>query len=149
MSTIRGFWVYTIEYLKFQYRDLKDNYGTYEVTRIETYLDQQVTLGRLTRGVWHKRQWLGFLMVQKMVTSFAEHHLMHGALSWDIVILRMLAVVLQCACNARPGDIARSDQYSGKEALLFRDVELTLKENGTTVQDVQAKITMRFVKGYK
>jgi len=106
-------------------------------------------IGKLVRGLRVQRQWLGFLMIHKLAATFMQHSLENGCLSFDIVIMRMLGVVLQCACNSRPGDIARSSWYSGKECLLFKDVELKLKPGGKTVQDLEGKVTLRYVKGKK
>lgn len=88
-------------------------------------------------------------MIHKLAANFMQHNLDQGCLSFDGVIMRILGVVLQCACNSRPGDIALSSWYSGNECLLFEDVELKLRNGGTTVQDLEGKVTLKFVKGKK
>jgi hypothetical protein len=149
LSTIQGLWLYTIEFLKFQHRDLRQHYTEYDEKRISTWLDQQVTLGKLIRGRWVERQWLGLVMILKLVRAMVEHSLAQGCLSWDIIIVKILGVVLACACNSRSGDVARSDGYTNMEYLQFQHVELTLRTGGTSAQDLRAKVTLKYTKEFK
>jgi hypothetical protein len=144
--TVEGIWLSTIEYLKFRYPDFSKNYTVHEVKRVTVFVDQQVRLGNLTRGLWRQRQWLGFLVIQKMVTEYMLHHLQAGCINFDQVILKILGVVLQCACASRPGDVARTVGYEVTESLRFRDIELVLSQNGATVQALWGKVTLRFTK---
>lgn len=98
LSTIECLWVYAIEYLKFTYRDLKDNYGAFEIKRIETMLDQQVSAGKLYKGIWFKRQWLGFVMIQRLTSTFVKEALQSGCASWDKVINSPWRDPSMCMC---------------------------------------------------
>jgi hypothetical protein len=151
LSTVQGIWIATIEYLKFRYIDFKENYTSHEVKRVSVFFEQQVQLGNLTRGLWRRRQWLGFLMIQKLVTEYVSHQLLTGCPNFDTVILRTLGVVLQCACAARPGDVAKTLGYEVYESLRFGDVELVLQQSSTpaTVQHLRGKVTLRFTKNKK
>lgn len=51
--------------------------------QIDTFADQAVLDGRLTRGHQKARSWIGCLAVQRMVRSLLEHFLSKGTISWD------------------------------------------------------------------
>jgi hypothetical protein len=90
-------------------------------------------------------------MIQKLVTKYVSHQLLTGCGNFDTVILRTLGVVLQCACAARPGDVAKTLGYQVNESLRFGDVELVLPQSSTpsTVQNLRRKVTLRFTKNKK
>lgn len=104
----------------------------------------------LVRGRWAKRQWLGFVVLEKMARAWVERALIEGCPSWDRVLLRLLGVVLQAACCARSGDIARSQYYDDLECLCWKNVELVLKKDAPlSVQSLRAKLTLEYTKGFK
>ncbi|KIX03167.1 uncharacterized protein Z518_06718 [Rhinocladiella mackenziei CBS 650.93] len=149
LRTIQKFWYEAVRWLNFEYPNVKDNYGPREFERIKTYLEQQVKAGKLSKGYWREKQWAGFMIFQKLVSDYMRSALLNGCNTWDIVILRLLGVALQVACSSRPGDVARTHGYDGLECLTWENVELTADENATSVQQLRAKLTLRFAKGQK
>lgn len=150
ISTIQGIWRTLIDVLRFRHRNLKEHYTEQDVIRISTHLDQLVMQKRLVRGLWQKKQWLGFVVMQRIARNWLERALAEGTTSWDQVLMRLLGVVVAVSCNARSGDIARTRLYTGLECLCWRHVELKLEDGAElTVQNLMGKITLEFTKGHK
>jgi hypothetical protein len=85
----------------------------------------------------------------KMARAFIDDAIVNGCRSWDIKILKLLGVVLQCACASRSGDIARSEGYTGLECLLYEDITLALSPGGSTVQDLRGEVVLKYEKAHK
>lgn len=152
LITIQQIWYLCIKMLNFRHSELKDTYGKKELERITIHLDQLVKRGLLVKGRWYAKQWLGFRVVEKLAHAWLDKALQQGCISWDKVLLKLLNVVLLSALAARSGDVARSHLYKGDEALCWQHIELTLsgdKTEGLSVQDLQAKINLKYLKGRK
>jgi len=150
LSTMQGIWNTLINVLTFRHRELKDHYGSHDVLRIKVHLDQLVKRDLLFKGKWYKRQWVGFLVLQKLAaTTWLETNVAEGCLSWDRALLKLLAIVLQSALAARSGDVARTQDYQGMACLCYKDVELTLAPQQLGVQHLRGKFTMRYSKAKK
>lgn len=153
LSVIHGMWYRLIELLNFRHRDIKENYGSHEVKRINVHLDQLVKQKLLIKGRWHKKVWFGIRVVERMGNCWIEKSLADGCISWDRVLLKLLSVVLMSALAARCGDIARAHLYKEMECLCWANMELTLSsdygDRAPSVQDLRGKFTLRFLKGKK
>ncbi|CEN61963.1 hypothetical protein ASPCAL08606 [Aspergillus calidoustus] len=122
----------------------------HEKTGIKACLDRLCKEGLLTRGVWVERRRFSFLLLETLISNLFTTAIVKGPLfSWDNVLLWALGIVLQSATAARGGDIVRSNGYTGNEYLAWKDVELKVKANGKSVQDITAVVTLRYCKGKK
>lgn len=117
--------------------------------RLQTFIDDAVKAGRLTKGSWRKRTWLGFVTLSQMVRAFLEHYLDKGCVSWDIIVAKCLAVTLVGALGCRSGDLALSPKYENLECLLFRHIQLTIEGETTNLRNVRGVITLESTKGFK
>ena len=151
LSVIKGVWRRLIDLLKFRHEELLTHYTPYWVAHIGTRLDQLAASKQLERGVWRKRQWVGFKVVQKMSQIWLRRALDEGCVSWDRVLLKLLGVLLQASCASRSGDIARSTLYKGFECLCYKHLELGFgrRREPLSVQDLTLKITIEYAKGHK
>lgn len=126
-----------------------------ESSRIDTLLDTLVKEGKLTTGLWRKCQHIGIALVRLMGQAWFTSCLTHGCRSWDVAISRFLAISLMACTAGRAGDIARSRLYTGSECLRWEHIELVLPGDGRddgrppTIQDMTAKITLVYEKGFK
>ncbi|KAK9484869.1 hypothetical protein V1527DRAFT_490413 [Lipomyces starkeyi] len=66
----------------------------YERSRHQTWPDDSVKAGRLTKGVWKKRVWLNVMVVSRMGKAWLDHHHKHGTWNWNITIAKLLSIVL-------------------------------------------------------
>jgi hypothetical protein len=153
LSTLQAIWYDLISILTFRHGDLKDHYGPRDVLRINVHLDQLVKRGVLFKGRWFKKQWVGFLVVQRLAENWLEKNIAEGCLSWDRVLYKLLGIILQSALAARCGDIARSSLYQAMECVCYEDIELTLapqlSQGQLSVQQLTGTFKMRYTKGKK
>jgi hypothetical protein len=92
-----------------------------------------------------------------MIARYLQDALDNGTRFWDQTFSRILGPLIQIACNSRPGDIARSLDYTGNECLCWKDVELQVKDGNRdgmtqtppTVDDLVLQLRLRFYKGKK
>ncbi|KAJ6103258.1 hypothetical protein N7486_005685 [Penicillium sp. IBT 16267x] len=63
----------------------KDGFKITQQDRIKltTFIHEAVREGRLIRGTWNKRTWIGFVTLSRMVRGYLEHCLTKGCLTWD------------------------------------------------------------------
>lgn len=93
-----------------------------------------------------------------MSACWLNHHAAHRTRSWDVTLSRLLGIALVTSLGCRAGDVARSPGYTGNEHLAYKHVELMVNNgdddnnnNGTepTWDQVRARVTLSFAKGYK
>ncbi|SMR55280.1 unnamed protein product [Zymoseptoria tritici ST99CH_1E4] len=151
LSVVRGFWRRLIDLLIFRHEDIRQHYTPYWVNRIGMHLDQLATKKDLVRGLWQKRQWLGFKVILRMAQIWIDRAIDEGCISWDRTLLKLLGVVLQSACSSRSGDIARSTLYKGLECLCWKHLQLTIKDpdQPLSVQNLTLQVTLAYTKGHK
>jgi hypothetical protein len=150
LSSIHSIWHRLICLLVFRHQEIKTRYGPHGVKRIEVRLDQLVKKKLLIKGRFHKKQWLGFRVMERMARIWIHESISNGCISWDRVLLKLLSVILMSALAARCGDIGRFYLYKEMECLCWSDVELTLasydEDRAPSVQDLRAKFALRFLK---
>jgi hypothetical protein len=150
ITTIKSMWYLTICFLRFTYPNLKDNYTSHDQIRITRYLAEEVKQGNLIKGTWEEKVWLGFHVTTRMMNYFIRSAVQGGCISWDMVILRCLGVSLTVACACRNSDLARSGAYYDRTQVLhWEDIELTVSDASKGVQQLQAKLTIRYEKSRK
>ena len=126
---------------------------------VKAVFDKLVETGQLIRGHWEKRVYLMYSVIDFMVATYIENAFVNGVRSWDLLINHVLGVLLQVAANSRAGDIARFKDYTGMEALCWKDIQLVLNEekddqlNGEkdelSVDDFHLVMTLRYCKGMR
>ena len=153
--TVRLYWRGIVELLKFRYDAFTINYTVTWQKRIATHLDQLCASGKLMRGRYQKREYLGFAILGRMITLWLRDAIEHGCLSWDVVVLKPLSVLIVAACAARSGDVTRSDGCNGLEYLRYEHVELRVDQTlhagkgSRSVQTLMCKVTLPYTKGLK
>jgi hypothetical protein len=151
-STIRDTWKTLLTILQFKHRHFQVLYTRHDVARIEEFIEQSVREGKLHRGRFWKRQWLGFSALHEMIETYLSNCLSSGVRDWDLPLIGALAFTLQYALCARAGDMTRAQLYTGKEFLAYKDVEITLRNDHSSppsVQDLRACVHLRYTKGQK
>ncbi|KAK9246717.1 hypothetical protein V1506DRAFT_505362 [Lipomyces tetrasporus] len=121
----------------------------YDGSRLQTWLDDSVKAGRLTKGVWKQRVWLNFMTVSRMGRAWLDHHHKYGTWNWDITIARLLSIVLITSLGCRVGDVARSRLYTATEYMQYKHVELMVDGQEAKFENLRARITVEFKKGSK
>jgi hypothetical protein len=118
--------------------------------RITVWFDDAVKAGKLTKGLWQKRVWIGFFVLSRMAKAWLDHYTKYGAVNWDITIARLLGVVLTASISGRCGDVARTLLYKGAEYMQYRHVELMVTgDREARIENLKAHITVEFSKGLK
>ncbi|KFZ05831.1 hypothetical protein V501_07977, partial [Pseudogymnoascus sp. VKM F-4519 (FW-2642)] len=112
-----------------------------------------IQAGKLIRGDWFKKMWIGFMLVLKMATAWVKDAFENGTHSWDITISKLASIVIQSALSSRSGDITRSQLYEGIEYLCWGHITFTLESPATrdapSVQDLKGTFELQFTKGHK
>jgi hypothetical protein len=121
----------------------------HDAVRIQTWKDDAVKAGRLTKGGWNKRVWLNFMVLSKMTRLWLDHHHKHGTDSWDIVLARHMSIVVLTSIGARGGDVARSKLYEGIEHMKFLHAELIHEGDEPKFENITVKIIVEFAKNRK
>ncbi|KAL9638252.1 MAG: hypothetical protein Q9204_001567 [Flavoplaca sp. TL-2023a] len=138
-----------ISYAKYLNRDFR--WAEYDHIRLSSWLDQKVKDGLLIRGRWSQKVYAGFVVVSRLCEAWLQHHLAHGAYSWDIIVAKLLSITLTSACIARSGDLGKSRGWTDTEALRWSDVSLLVEPD--SVPDLPYNITvqviLRYTKGNK
>lgn len=147
-------WVRLLQLLQFRHHDFHKQYTPYYAMRINVHLDHLIRQGKLIRGDWFKKMWIGFMLVLKMATAWIKDAFENGTHSWDITISKLTSVLLQSALSSRSGDITRSQLYEGLECLCWGHIILKLESPGTrdnapNVQDLKGIFELQFTKNKK
>jgi hypothetical protein len=119
-----------------------------DAARLQTWLDDAVKAGRLTKGRWKKKVWLNYTIVSRMTKAWLNHHLRFGARNWDLVIAGLLSIVLVTGVGMRVGDVTRSSAYDGLEYVKYKDIQLKVVGEAK-LSNIKARITLSYMKGMK
>lgn len=141
-----------LQYGNFTWDDAKDGYrfSRHDRERLQTWMHDATKDGRLVKGTWNPKTWIGFSTLSRMVLKFLQHHHEVGIGNWDIVIARCLAATLVSAVAGRSGDVARTGKYKGMEYLQWRHIKMSLPHGSSpSFAHIEASITLASVKGYK
>lgn len=144
LSTIRGLMWGLLRRCHFRFPDFK--LGHHGLLRIDNAIEKLVQDKLIIRGRWHQRQWIGYSLTRTILVSWFAHGLDQGVLSWDVHLLRALAVVLMSACGCRAGEIVRS--YPSVGSLTWDDITIML-DGGFQLRNLMVEIKIRWEKGSK
>jgi len=124
--------------------------SAHERLRIATLLDALLQEGKLTRDPSWERNWAGVVVVRKLVCSLIDQAFAEGTMTWDITLAKCLSIVLVASLGARTGDVtvAPRDQHT-LPYLVYKDVVIKMRKGGSTIDDLEAVITLRNEKGNK
>ncbi|KAI7275302.1 hypothetical protein KC345_g6886 [Hortaea werneckii] len=139
-----------LAYGTFTWREF--SWSKYDSARIGAWAGTAVQEGRLIRGIWKKRVFIGFPVLSRLVREFLQHARVNGCMNFDIVVAKMLSVVLTSSLGARAGDVALSDGYeeSSMYCLQFRHIQLRVRgEEGPRFENLYATVELEFTKGKK
>lgn len=118
--------------------------------RLQTFKDDAVKEGRLTKGKWKKRVWLTFMVMARIGKAWLEFYHKNGAICWDIPLARWMSILLVSSLGSRGGEAARSRLYTGMEYLQYRHVELVLDGEGEgKFENLRAHFLLQWCKGAK
>jgi hypothetical protein len=134
------------EGLQFKYREFK--LTRHDYLRISTTLDALVKENKLIKGKWKKKNWLGMNILEKLCRAWMRAGLEEGCRSWDIHLHRHLSIVLLSSLGCRAGQVTLSKGYD-KEYMSWKHIIIKLGPGGSTVDDLEADITLAFEKGKK
>lgn len=84
-------------------------------------------VGRLIKGKWHKRTWIGFVTLSRMIRAYLDYSVKHGVHNFDVVIMKCLIVLMIASLGCRSGDAGRSRGYTGCEYLQYQHIRLELE----------------------
>ncbi|GAB1741961.1 hypothetical protein NU219Hw_g7361t1 [Hortaea werneckii] len=150
LSTITSAIHYLLAYGAFAWREFR--WVKYDSARLKAWVGTALQEGRLIRGRWHKKVFIGFPVVSRLVRDFLQHAQVNGCFNFDLVVAKMLSVVLVCSLGARAGDVALSQHYeeSSMYYLQFRHIQLRLRgEEGPRFENLSATVELEFTKGKK
>ncbi|PSK36732.1 50S ribosomal protein L24, chloroplastic [Elsinoe australis] len=133
--------------LTIKYPDYK--LSRHEAQHLDMALKRLLDEGKLTREPTREKQWIGAVMVKKLVLTLVQNALVNGVLSWDVLLSKWLGLVLQSALNCRPGDFRQSYGWNGTQHLLWRHVDIRAFGDNTDDPKLAMKITLAYTKGKK
>lgn len=118
----------------------------HERTRIATLLDSLHQQGKITQDPSWERNWVGVVVVRKLVASLVKEAFQCGTMTWDVTVAKCLSIMLVAALGSRAGDVSvRPRDRHESPYLAYKDIVIKMK-GGSTVDDV---ITLRNEKGDK
>ncbi|KAH6539690.1 hypothetical protein HBI07_114560 [Parastagonospora nodorum] len=138
----------TVEVCKFHHKTfILDGH---DIVRLGSLVDKLCQEGKLTREPAFEREWAGAVVVRKLVNGLIADARVNGTLAWDVTLLKCLSITLLAALGARSGDLTRNrlDEHD-LPYLAYQDVILRLVLGGSTIDDMEAVVTIRNEKGNK
>lgn len=131
----------------FYYSDFK--LTKHDSMRIEALVQSLVLDGKLTTDVKREKQWMGSVVVAKMVEAAYQDALDNGVLCWDRSLAKTQSLVLVAALGCRVGDVSwtRHDRHD-LPYLTYGDLDMKLV-GGSEVQHLVMLMRMRNDKGKK
>lgn len=140
-SWLRGGLRRLIVILTFHFAEFK--VSKHDSLRMKTMFQQLLNDGRITREPSRKVQWVGIVLVRRLVTAILHDAIEHGTPNWDKVIQRVLGLLLISALSCRSGDIMTSTRDTQKLPFLcYNDVTIKLV-NGDRLENLQAEVLIR------
>lgn len=103
---LRGGLRHLIVVLTFHFADFK--VSKHDSLRMKTLFQKLLDDGRITREPSRKVQWVGSVLVRRLITVILQEAIECGTGNWDKVIQRVLCLLLISALSCRSGDIMTS-----------------------------------------
>ena len=122
-----------------------------EHARIRSMFKEMLKKNLLTNNPVREKQWIGIVLVKRIVTSYIHDAIRQGSLSWDVVVYKILSIILMSTLGVRAGDAVRSSYYFGNEFLRWGAI--TIKFRSTSIkpllEDLVLQIVIEYEKGAK
>jgi hypothetical protein len=131
----------------FYYPDFKCT--SHNKQRLDSLVQSLILKGKLTNDVKRERRWIGSFIVSKMIRAMYEDALHHGALDWDLTMVKIQSIILHSALACRRGDISASrlDRHA-LPFLTYEDVTMKLV-GGSSIEHLTMMVRVRNEKGRK
>lgn len=118
-------------------------------SKVETWLRKMVSEEKLMTGNWHKKTWVGFAVLSRLVRAYLQRAIDVGTPNWDVVVAKVLAIVLVASLGARAGDVARARGYVGLEYMRYAHIRLWLNGPEPEFANLEGEVTIQYSKGHK
>lgn len=115
----------------------------HEGARIKSLFQKLLKEKRLTRKPVRDAQWIGAVLLQRLITSMLREALEEGTTNWDKTIQKALSLLLVGALSCRTGDIMK-DQSDVHDLpfLCYDDITVKLV-GGDGIENLEAEIVIR------
>lgn len=144
-----------ISYCTFRFKDFR--WTGHDSLRLATALDDLVKRGKLTRGAWKPKQWVGSMIVRRLCYTYFRHALVNGVNNFDLTVAHVLAILSMAIMGNRAGDVAALTGKFGNKGWFFawKDIEMHITNHSPNATfdeifaSIKVKITLRHTKGHK
>ncbi|OBT86748.1 hypothetical protein VE02_06282 [Pseudogymnoascus sp. 03VT05] len=127
--------------LTFQFVDFK--VMRHDSLRIKVMFQTLLNDGRITKEPSRVVQWIGVILVRRLITAILEDAIDNGSTNWDKTLQKALSLLLISALSCRSGDIMTSTMDTQKLPFLCYD-DITIKlVGGDGLEHLQADVLIR------
>ncbi len=117
-------------------------------SRLKAFFNQLMQEGRLTRAAIHETQWIGAVLLQRIMVALFRRALEEGTTNWDRVLQKVLSLLLLGALACRLGDITKHNKDTHDLPFLYYK-DITKLVGGTRIEHLVALIVIRNEKAKK
>ena len=100
-----------------------------------------------------KLVWLSCILTLRLACMWLTYHTKQGMWSWDVALTKLLQIVLLTDISSWPGDVARSQEYTRAQYVLWRHVRMQLRNDAVNdhphLEDIEIILELLFVKEQK
>jgi hypothetical protein len=115
----------------------------HEALRIKTLFQQCLKEGRITRKPIRDAQWIGSLLLQRLVAALLREAYEEGTTNWDKTMQKALSLLLVGALSCRSGDIMKDQKDTHSLPFLCYD-DITVKlVGGVGIENLEAVFLIR------
>ncbi|KFY59512.1 hypothetical protein V496_05667, partial [Pseudogymnoascus sp. VKM F-4515 (FW-2607)] len=127
--------------LTFHFADFK--VSKHDSLRMKTVFQQLLNDGKITREPSRQVQWIGSVLVRRLITVIFQDAINEGTGNWDKPIQRALSILLISALSCRSGDIMTSTRDTQKIPFLcYNDITVKLV-GGDGLENLEAEVLIR------
>lgn len=133
--------------LRFHHRkfDLSKN----DRIRFDSIFQQLLSKGQLTKEPGREKQWVGVVLVRRLIATIMREALEEGTPTWDKTIMKANVILLISSLQCRCGDIMISPRDEHPLPFLCYDDIVIKLRGGEGVDNLVAMVTIRNEKGHK
>lgn len=127
--------------LTFHFADFR--VSKHDALRMKTVFQKLLNDGKITREPSRKVQWIGSVLVRRLITVIFREAINEGTGNWDKPIQRALSLLLISALSCRSGDIMTSTRDTQKLPFLcYNDITVKLV-GGNGLENLEAEVLIR------
>jgi hypothetical protein len=117
--------------------------SNHERLRLKTIFHQFLKEGRITRKPIRDVQWVGSLLLRRLVVALLREAYDEGTTNWDKTIQKTLSLLLIGALSCRSGDIMKDQRDTHPLPFLCYD-DITIKlVGGNEIENLEAIFVIR------